>query len=471
MPTATTLAALTADPHNRRTHPARNLALIAQALTEVGAARSIVIDETDTILAGNGVVQAAPQAGLTKLRIVEAAGDELIAVRRRGLTDAQKRALAIFDNRTSELATWHVEQLLADQQAELDLATFWTDDELAALLAANGAPKEGLTDPDAVPEVRATEIQRGDLFELGAHRLLCGDSTVTADVARVMGADRADSVFTSPPYGVGIEYGTYQDTIENLRNLLAVLPSCWNLAVVDGGFAVVNFGDIVGGSARSNGRKKGEHKRTRVVESNGPCEYPMALEYWPTFRAADWVLWSRRVWCKPSARTGSMQCIGSNRSATNWEHLWTWKRPGQPILRTQTSGTYPSQWGWISSVGAQPLVIDAAVHGAEMPVFPALYSIANHTRPDHLVHEPFCGTGTTLVACEQLGRACRAIEIEPQYCQVTIDRWAAFTGQTPQKVGEAVRAPVTRRTVTRGHSQQAQTEAAQPPAGRRRRRR
>src|SRR5262252_5814656 len=186
-----TVARLTADPQNRRGHPARNLDLIAQALREVGAARSIVIDEDDVVLAGNGVVQAAPRAGLTKLRVVEAAGDEVIAVRRRGLTAAQKRALALYDNRTAELAEWDVAQLLADQAEGLDLASFWSDAELAALLGGNGGPKQGRTDPDAVPEVRATEIQRGDLFELGRHRLLCGDSTVAADVARVMGENRA----------------------------------------------------------------------------------------------------------------------------------------------------------------------------------------------------------------------------------------------------------------------------------------
>ena len=120
--TPTTVAALTADPQNRRRHPAANLAMIADSLKEVGAARSIVIDEDNVILAGNGVTQAAKQAGITKLRIIEAAGDEIIAVRRRGLTAEQKRALALYDNRTAELATWDVPQLLADLAPGLDLA-------------------------------------------------------------------------------------------------------------------------------------------------------------------------------------------------------------------------------------------------------------------------------------------------------------------------------------------------------------
>src|SRR4030095_15661882 len=129
----TTLAALTADPANRRRHGERNLALIGDALKEVGAARSIVIDEDNVILAGNGVTQAAAAAGVTKLRVVEANGDEIIAVRRRGLTDAQKRALALYDNRTAELAEWNVKQLFADQQAGLDLASYLDEGELSAL--------------------------------------------------------------------------------------------------------------------------------------------------------------------------------------------------------------------------------------------------------------------------------------------------------------------------------------------------
>src|SRR5207344_2987257 len=104
------------------------------ALHHVGAARSIVIDEDNVILAGNGVTEAAVAAGITKVRVIEAAGDELIAVRRSNLTVEQKRALAIYDNRTGELATWHFEQLQADQDAGLSLRPFWTAEEEAALL-------------------------------------------------------------------------------------------------------------------------------------------------------------------------------------------------------------------------------------------------------------------------------------------------------------------------------------------------
>jgi hypothetical protein len=128
------LAALVTDPENRRAHPARNLDMVQRSLTDVGAARSIVIDEDDVILAGNGVTAAALAAGITTVRVIDSAGDELIAVRRRGLTALQKRALALYDNRTSELAVWNNDQLDADAAAGLDFRPFWTEAEEAELL-------------------------------------------------------------------------------------------------------------------------------------------------------------------------------------------------------------------------------------------------------------------------------------------------------------------------------------------------
>lgn len=135
------LDALQADPQNRRTHPERNLEMVRASLQQVGAARSIVIDEDDVILAGNGVTQAARDAGIASVRIVEASGDELIAVRRRGLTAEQKRALAMYDNRTAELAAWDFGQLAADREAGLDLRPYWSEAEEAMLLGEGVKPE------------------------------------------------------------------------------------------------------------------------------------------------------------------------------------------------------------------------------------------------------------------------------------------------------------------------------------------
>ena len=124
---------LTADSENARAHNPRNVGLIVDALQEVGAARSIVIDEDGRILAGNATIEAAALAGIERVKVIEADGETIVAVRRSGLTDEQKKRLALYDNRTAELADWDVEQLAADLEAGFDLSGPWSELELADL--------------------------------------------------------------------------------------------------------------------------------------------------------------------------------------------------------------------------------------------------------------------------------------------------------------------------------------------------
>lgn len=140
------------DPENRRRRTARGARMLVDALGKVGAARSIVIDEHDGVLAGNGIVEAAAEAGITKVQVVEADGDTIIAVRRRGLTDEQKRDLALFDNRTGELAEWNPEQLADDAANGRELAPFFDESELKKML------KTG-TREATVTEVQIGEVQ------------------------------------------------------------------------------------------------------------------------------------------------------------------------------------------------------------------------------------------------------------------------------------------------------------------------
>lgn len=135
--TAAHLRDLTPDPENRRAHNPRNVGMIVDSLHRVGAGRPIVIDEDCVILCGNATVDAAAEAGIEHVRIIEASGHELIAVRRRGLTPEQKRHLALSDNRAAELATWSLDQLRADADSGLDLASFFQPVELADLLGAD----------------------------------------------------------------------------------------------------------------------------------------------------------------------------------------------------------------------------------------------------------------------------------------------------------------------------------------------
>ena len=198
----TSVKDLKSDHKNARRRTDRSASLIAESLKRFGAARSIVIDEDGRILAGNGTVEGAKKAGIDKLRIIEAEGDELIAVRRAGLTEDQKVGLALADNRSSDLSEWDNE-MLRQLSEEHDLTPWFEDDELLAEVLE---PEEGNTDPDDVPEAPEEPITKpGDLWILGNHRLLCGDSTDVLAVERLMDGKKADMVFTDPPYGMKLD--------------------------------------------------------------------------------------------------------------------------------------------------------------------------------------------------------------------------------------------------------------------------
>jgi DNA modification methylase len=395
---------LTLDPANARKHDKRNMDAIKASLQRFGPQWPLAVVTRDNVVrAGNGRIQAARELGWTEVPVIFTELEGVDAV-----------AFAIADNRTSELASWDDDvlaatlQSLADEAPELLEVAGYDQKELDKLVASV-APE---VSEDEVPEPPVDPITKlGDLWLLGEHRLLCGDSTKAEDVARVMDGAKADCVFTSPPYAVGIDYGTYEDTIENLRAMLDALPRVWNGIVVDGGFAVVNYGDIIPGR--------------KAAGTDEVCEYPMALEYWPRFRKHEWILWSRRVWCKPNARVAAPWCASSNRAASDWEHVWTWKRPGPPVVSRQGK----SHMGWHDTTSDHGVDIGKEVHGAGMAVGAAARMIECHSRIKSIIHEPFCGTGTTLIAAEQLGRKCYGLEIDPAYCDVIVARWEKLTGK------------------------------------------
>ena len=204
---ASSISELKFDHKNARKRTDSSARLIQESLQRYGAARSIVIDEENRILAGNGTIEAAKALGLAKLKVIDADGDEIIAVRRSGLSEDEKVGLAIADNRAAELSDWDAE-MLQQLSEEHDLEPWFEAEDLEELLkeAEQLDPVEGNTDPDEVPEAPEEPITKpGDLWILGNHRLLCGDSTNPQHVERLMDGQKADMVFTDPPYGMNLD--------------------------------------------------------------------------------------------------------------------------------------------------------------------------------------------------------------------------------------------------------------------------
>jgi site-specific DNA-methyltransferase (adenine-specific) len=396
------LAALTPDPRNARTHDARNLALIAEALRDVGAARSIVVDETGTILAGNATVVAAGQAGLARVRIVEADGTELIAVRRTGLTADQKTRLALYDNRAAELADWDP-AVLAGLADDVDLALLWDADELADLLG-HDAPGSFAGDPNAVPDLPPDPVtQPGDLWRLGPHRLLCGDATDPDALERLMAGQHATCLWTDPPYGVSY-VGKTADALT-----LANDDAGGIAALLEAAFGTV-APHLVAGAAFYIAHPAG----------------PLASIFSQVVEALGWSVRQTLVWVKDRFVMGHADY--------HYRH--------EPILfgylpgpgRRGRGGT-----GWHGdhaqdSVFEVPRPTASPDHPTTKPVALVTAMLANSTRRGDLVLDPFGGSGTTLIACAELGRCGRVLELDPRYCDVVVRRWETRTGSTAERV-------------------------------------
>jgi DNA modification methylase len=322
-------------------------------------------------------------------------------VRRSGLSVEQKRALALYDNRAGELATWNLDQLQADFAAGIDLQPYFSTEELDALLADAIAPAAEHSDPDDVPPERPTGIVAGDLFESGRHRLLCGDATAQGDVARLLGNVVPALMVTDPPYGVNYDpsWRAHAGVNRNTKKLGPV-P---NDDTADWRAAWAHFPGHVAYVWHAG-------LNASVVEAS--------------LVASGFTLRSQIIWAKDR--------LALSRGDYHWQHepAWYAVRLGATARRT-SDRTQTTLW-------TIPAREDRGHgHGTQKPVECMARPMRNHDAPT--VYDPFCGSGTTLIAAEQERRQCLALEIAPRYVQVAIDRWEMFTGRRAVKCGDAVR--------------------------------
>jgi site-specific DNA-methyltransferase (adenine-specific) len=372
---------------NSRTHDDAQVAQLAASIKEFGFNNPVLVDGEGTIIAGHGRVMAARKLGL----------DEVPAIKLGHLTENQKKAYIIADNRLALNAGWDTEMLTLEikdlQSEDFDLSLMGFDeDELAKLLEPEVV--DGLTDEDAVPDVpEEPKTKPGDIYQLGNHRLMCGDSTSVDAVEKLMDKHLADQLITDPPYNVDYE-GSDGQKIKNdsmddsaFRSFLYDAFSLAFSFMKNGASFYIWHADL-----------EGYNFRGAVIDCGQKIR-------------------SCLIWNKPSIVMG--------RSDYHWKHepcLYGWKDGASHLWATDRKQS--TVIDFVSKVKKNDL------HPTMKPVELIEYQILNNTKGQDIVLDLFGGSGTTIIACEKSGRNARVMELDPKYCDVIVKRWEEFTGQT-----------------------------------------
>jgi site-specific DNA-methyltransferase (adenine-specific) len=372
---------------NSRTHSDEQVAQIAASVREFGWTNPVLVDGENGIIAGHGRILAARKLGMDEVPCIELAG----------LSDMQRRAYIIADNKLALNAGWD-DELLAIEFAELadagfdNLLTGFTQDEIDALTPEQ--IPEGLTDEDAVPEVQAEPISKlGDVWLLGKHRVMCGDSSSIDSVETLMSGQLADQLITDPPYNVAYEGKTKKAlTIQNdemgsedFRQFLRDAFSAANAVMKPGAVFYVWFADVE------------THNFTGALQD------------------VEWPLRQMLIWKKQTLVMGRKDYHFKHEPCLyGWKpgagHLWASDRKQTTILEFDR----PSR---------------NAEHPTMKPVELIQYQVENNTKGSDVVLDLFGGGGSTLIACEKTGRHARLMELDPKYCDVIVRRWQDFTGK------------------------------------------
>ncbi|MFI0848973.1 site-specific DNA-methyltransferase [Mesorhizobium sp. IMUNJ 23232] len=380
------VSALIPYARNARTHSERQVAEIAASIREFGWTNPILVDGDNGLIAGHGRLLAARKLGMADVPVIELAG----------LSEAQRRAYILADNKLALNAGWDIDLLgveLADLQSMgFDLAlTGFGEVEVSSLLARGTA---GLTDPDDVPETPKQPVTRsGDLWLLGKHRLICGDSTDATDVGQVLAGVKPHLCVVDPPYGVAYD-PAWRSQLPDHADVDLAKGTVLNDDRADWREAWALFpGDVIY-------VWHGALHAATVAESLAACGFSIR---------------SQIVWDKTRLVIG--------RGDYHWQHepCWYAVRKGR---KGHWSGDRKQTTVW-----QIPHRKSETGHGTQKPVECMRRPIENNSSPGQAVYEPFCGSGTSIIAAEMTGRVCHAIELNPGYVDVTITRWQDFTGE------------------------------------------
>ena len=379
--------------NNSRKHSDEQVAQIAASIKEFGWTNPILVDGTNGIIAGHGRLLAARKLGMDKVPTIELAH----------LSDTQKKALIIADNKLALNADWDTEllqielnELISDDFA-LDILGF-DKDELDALLNVI-EPYAGLTDEDAVPDVpEEPKTKLGDIYILGNHRLMCGDSTSIDDAEKLMDGLLADLVFTDPPYNVDYS-GRGANNLGTIKND--------NMSAED-------FEQFCRDIFTTYSAIMKPLACIYVCHPDSASAPKIAFE--KTF-AEQFKKSSTIIWMKQSAGMG-----WQDYRAQHEPILYGWKE-GKGSHFNAGDRTKTSIW----KIGRDSQ--SSYVHPTQKPVCLPEEAILNSSKGSDCVVDLFGGSGSTLMACEKTGRVNRSMELDPKYCDVIVKRWEDFTGK------------------------------------------
>jgi DNA modification methylase len=386
--------------NNSRKHSDDQVTQIAASIKEFGWTNPILVDGDNGIIAGHGRIMAAKKLGMTEVPVIELAH----------LSKEQRKALIIADNKLALNSDWDSNLLaielkdLQDLGFDLNLTGF-ADKELADILKPDQV--EGQTDEDAVPDTPIEpKTKPGDIYQLGNHKLMCGDSTSIDQVEKLMDGNKASLVITDPPWNVA--YGT------NLANNAQGYKA---REIMNDNFATdKEWQDFLSGTMGC----------INIVTLPGcPIYCVMGASEWPAvdkaLRDADFHWSSTIIWAKDTL------VLSRKDYHTQYEPIWYgWKSDG-PRIWTVQDRKQSDLWQC-----KRPKRSD--LHPTTKPVELLERALLNSSNHGVIVFEPFCGSGSTLIACEKTGRRCNAMELDPKYCDVIVKRWEDFTGKKAELI-------------------------------------
>lgn len=372
---------------NARTHSEAQIAQIAGSIKEFGFTNPILIDKDNGIIAGHGRVAAARKLNLT----------EVPCIRLEHLSETQRKAYILADNRIALNSGWEAD-LLSVEMAELkdlgiNLESLGFDsDEIDALLNKI-EPTAGLTDEDEAPEVQEQAVTKpGDIWVMGNHRLMCGDSTSIDAVDKLMAGQKADMVFTDPPYGMSYEGGRGKKQFGMIKNDDAQGDDL--ISLVRDALSTAKASSKEGASAYV------------CFPWRTYAEFESAME------SCGLTINSCIVWDKKS--------VGLGHQDYRPQHEFIFYSKGGQFYgdRSQSDVWYMSR----GNTGAY-------VHPTQKPVELIEKAVTNSSKAGDAVIDCFGGSGSTLIACEKTGRIARLMELDQKYCDVIVKRWQQFTGK------------------------------------------